>query len=423
MSNSQSAHTMAKKKIVNSKKAKKAKELTRLGSALRTLGGLGGTAVGSMIGMPTSGGSVGSSLGASLSRWLGSGDYEVSTNSIVQRANASGTIPAMHREGQSIVVRHKEYVAQISGKQAFTVVNTFAINPGLSNLFPWLASIATSFQEYKIRGMVYHYVPSSGNAISGTNAALGTVMMQTTYRSNDTAPASKVEMLNEYWSSESVPSQPFCHPIECNPKENPFNIQYVRTGTVPSGDNQLLYDLGTTYVAVSGQQADNTVLGDLWITYEIELKKPILTSNVTTSQVAFGWWVGGTYTTSNLFNGTLSSAGNLAVTTSVMTMTFPLGTSGKFAILLSVNGSGNLTACDFGIDPTYVNCSSYNNPVTTTTQLRNVLSGGTPQLNTGLRWNMISIPDPSVIATVTFANLAGLTTATASTYVVLKFSS
>lgn len=414
---------MAKKKVVSKKpKAKKAKELTRLGTALRTLGGLGGSAVGSLIGMPGSGGALGSSIGASLSKWLGSGDYEVSSNSILQRAEANGTIPAMHKEGQSVVIRHKEYVAQISGKIAFTVVNQFSINPGLANLFPWLSDIAVNFQEYRIRGMVYHYVPSSGSAISGTNSALGTVMLQTSYRSNDTAPANKVEMLNEYWSSESVPSEPFCHPIECNPKENPFNIQYVRSGSVPSGDNQLLYDLGTTYVAVSGQQADNTVLGDLWVTYEIELKKPVISSNVTKSLTAFGRYTGGTYTTTDLFNGTLTTSGTMAVTSSALTLTFPRGVFGNFLIIVYLSGSSNLTAVDFGAGSTYTNCVNYPNPVNTNAFVRNVLSGGTPQLSNGIRFEMITIPDPSLVAQVTLPNLAGLTTANNVNYVILYIS-
>lgn len=414
---------MAKKKVVSKKpKAKKAKELTRLGTALRTLGGLGGSAVGSLIGMPGSGGALGSSIGASLSKWLGSGDYEISSNSILQRAEANGTIPAMHKEGQSVVIRHKEYVAQISGKIAFTVVNQFSINPGLANLFPWLSDIAVNFQEYRIRGMVYHYVPSSGSAISGTNSALGTVMLQTSYRSNDTAPANKVEMLNEYWSSESVPSEPFCHPIECNPKENPFNIQYVRSGSVPSGDNQLLYDLGTTYVAVSGQQADNTVLGDLWVTYEIELKKPVISSNVTKSLSAFGRYTGGTYTTTNLFNGTLTTSGTMAVTSSALTLTFPRGVFGNFLIIVYLSGSSSLTAVDLGAGSTYTNCFNYPNPVNTNAFIRNILSGGTPQLNIGIRFEMITIPDPSLVAQVTLPNLAGLTTANTVNYVILYFS-
>ena len=47
-----------------------------------------------------------------------------------------------------------------------------------------------------------------------------------------------------------------------------------------------MYDLGVTHVAVSGQQANDVVLGDLWVTYEVELKKPILYSNVTSPGVA-----------------------------------------------------------------------------------------------------------------------------------------
>lgn len=413
---------MAKIKIKNKKVKKKTQELTRLGSALRSLGGLGGGALGSIIGMPTSGSSLGSSLGASLSRWLGSGDYEVNTNSILQRASSTGSIPTMHKEGQSIVVRHKEYVATISGKTAFTVVNSFNINPGLSNLFPWLADVAANFQEYRIRGMVFHYVPSSGLAVSGSNSALGTVMIQTSYRSNDTAPTNKVEMLNEYWSSESIPSEPFCHPVECNPKENPFNIQYVRNGAVPTGDNQLLYDLGTTYVAVAGQQANDTNLGDLWITYEIELKKPVVASNVSKALTAYGVFTGGTYTTTDIFNGTLVSSGNLAVTAAALTITWPRGVYGLFFVIVNVTGSGNLTAVDFGAGSTFTNCGSFTPPNQPVSFIRNVLSGGTPQLNTGIRYEFVSIPDPSVVASITFPNLAGLTTANRSTYTVIYMS-
>ncbi len=410
------------KRLVKKKNKKKDQELTRLGSALRTLGGIGGGAVGGLFGYPISGSSLGTSLGASLSKWLGSGDYEVSTNSIIQRASSTNSIPNMHKEGQTIVVRHKEFVCTISGKQNFTVVNSFNLNPGMANLFPWLSDVAENFQEYRIRGLVFHYIPSSGTAVSGTNAALGTVMIQTSYRSNDTQPVNKIEMLNEYWSSESIPSEPFCHPIECNPKENPFNIQYVRNGAVPAGDNQLLYDLGTTYIAVAGQQANDTDLGDLWVTYEIELKKPVVASNVSKALMAFGEFTGGTYTTTNIFNGTLVSSGNLAVVANTMTITFPRGVYGLFLLLVNLTGSGNLTAADLGAGGTTTNCYYYQPPNQPQSYIRNVLSGGTPQLNTGIRYDFIGISDPSVIASFTYPNFAGLTTANRCTYTVMYLS-
>ena len=104
-------------------------QVSAIGQALRALGGIGGTAAGAFFGAPGIGNTVGTGLGASLSRWLGSGDYTVSSNSLVTKA-AAGTIPSMHREGQSIIVRHKEYVSEIRGAISFTVRNQLAINPG-----------------------------------------------------------------------------------------------------------------------------------------------------------------------------------------------------------------------------------------------------------------------------------------------------
>jgi hypothetical protein len=233
--------------------------------------------------MPSSGASVGSGLGAALSKWLGSGDYQVSSNSMVSAMKASGSIPMMHKNDQTVVVRHKEFIGEIKSSQNYEVKYALELNPGVAQTFPWLSNIAKNYQEYRFKGIIFHYVPTSGSAIASTNNALGSVMLQTSYRATDAPPDSKRELLNEYWSTETSPAETTCHPIECNPSENPFNIQYVRQTDVPSGDNLLLYDLGRTYVATSGQQADGVTLGDLWVTYEVELKKPVLYSNVTVS--------------------------------------------------------------------------------------------------------------------------------------------
>jgi uncharacterized membrane protein len=52
----------------------KPQQVTLLGQALRSLGGLGGGAIGSMFGAPVTGSAVGTSLGTAISKWLGSGD-------------------------------------------------------------------------------------------------------------------------------------------------------------------------------------------------------------------------------------------------------------------------------------------------------------------------------------------------------------
>jgi hypothetical protein len=323
----------------------------------------------------------------------------------------------MHKDGQSITVRHKEFLTEIRGAQSFTVRNEFDINPGLPTTFPWLSAIAAQYSQYRIKGMVYHYVPTSGNAVSSTNAALGSVMLQTSYRASEPAPTSKIELLNEYWSSESKPSEAFCHPIECDPKENPFNVQYIRSGGLPSSENQLMYDLGRTTVAVSGQQADDIVLGDLWVTYEIELKKPIISSTnnsnittfhgVSTTGVTAAAPFGSVGTMSTVFNSF-----EAAPTFTANTCRFALGTVGVYQVtclfaaptaftagLWTITGG---TLFNVGGTPTYT--SAYT-----------VGSG------TGVYMCFVRINDPAVACVLT-ANTTTVTSATAVRVLITEFN-
>jgi hypothetical protein len=253
---------------------------------------------------------------------------------------------------QTIIVRHKEFLTEVKSSTTFAVRNSFTINPGSSKTFPWLSRLANCYQQYRLKGMVFHYVPTSGSAIASTNNALGSVMLQTSYRANDSVPASKVELLNEYWSAEAMPSEAFCHPIECNPAENPFNIQYIKAegAIVPGGDSVLLYDLGTTHLCVSGQQASDITLGDLWVTYEVELKKPILESNVTDSSFLYGnYQYASTPTFSNPFGTGSASIGNLRFTVNTSrTVILPAYTYGVFYVVVAYKPAttfttGNLT--------------------------------------------------------------------------------
>lgn len=390
-----------KKKNAKKKARASQQEVTRLGAALRSLGGLGGAAVGGLFGQPTAGAGVGTHIGAALSKWLGSGDYAVSQNSIVARSSAG--IPAMHSTGQSVIVRHKEFLGEVISSQSFKVNTSYPLNPGYPSTFPWLAGIASRFTEYSFKGVVFHYVPTSGSAVSSTNAALGSVILQTSYRALEAAPVSKVEMLNEYWSTEGAPNEAFCHPIECNPKENPFNVQYVRGEAVPSGDPLMMYDLGKTFIAVSGQQADGVVLGDLWVAYEVELRKPVLVSNVVdpyprqTGKFSAA-------TASSLFGGTSILAGSLTCTYATNTVTFPLGVSGNymFRFFLLRNGS-DMTACSTTITTT--NCTAIaHTPLYSASANVTQVPGSAGSTYTTAMWTgAVNITNPSLTASVQFS--------------------
>jgi hypothetical protein len=258
------------------------------------LGGLGGGAIAPYAGAsPAAGHLAGRTLAASISKWLGFGAYKVGRNSIMQESD--GTIPMMHRESQSVVVRHREYLGDVKSSINYTKALELALNPGLASSFPWLSTMAQMYQEYTWRGMVFHFVPTVGEAVSSTVPAFGNVMMHTDYRVTAPAPVSKAELLNEYFASDARPSEAFIHPIECDPKENPYNVQYVRTNGVSAYEDPKSYDLGMFRVYTQGQSADNVTLGEIWVTYEVELRKP----QVASTSSGYSWfdWSGTTSTT------------------------------------------------------------------------------------------------------------------------------
>lgn len=383
------------------KKQTKQDELTRLGAALRGLGYMGGNALGSLVGMPL--GQAGKDFGAGVSKWLGSGDYTVSANSLV--SSARNSVPMMHKDDQTIIVRHKEFIGEIQGNTTFTVRHNYDINPGNRDLFPWLSQIAQHFQEYRMKGMVYHYVPTSGTAVSSSNAALGSVMFQTSYRAGDAPPGTKRELLNEYWSTETVPYEAVCHPIECDPKENPYNLHYVTNGFIPGGD-PMLYNLGTTFVAVSGMQTSNQVVGDLWVTYEVELKKPLIASDVTSGTSTLSAFIldnAGSITGTTLFNGTTNKEGALADTITFVNNTISLSaaSSGYFQFYICVRAVTNFTGFSF-VNPTLTNCTTA--PIASgATFNTSTLGGTTPTLSRGFIEFAVLKTSTSAPATMAFS--------------------
>lgn len=214
---------------------------------------------------------------------FGSGDYVKPGFTIKSNTlwNLAEQIPQMHSAGHSTVFRHREYLCDITSSAtagAFKI-QSFLINPGYSATFPWLSNIAsTSYQKYRIRGMIFEFRSMSGDALNSVNTALGTVIMSTNYSAIDAPFQNKAQMENTDFGMSARPSMCMVHPIECDPRMTPLSEQYVANGT----ENRLKYDprmddLGVFYIATQCMQGASVNVGELWVSYDIELITPIQT--------------------------------------------------------------------------------------------------------------------------------------------------
>jgi len=244
---------------------------------LRGGGSLAGGALGTVIGGPA-GGALGSFLGGKLghlvSQVTGFGDYSIDQNSIMAGGMSIPQVVNSVDRG-SVIIRHREFIRDISASTAFTILK-FPLNPGQKSTFPWLSQIAANFEQYRLRGVLFEFLSTSSDAVlsSSTSTALGTVNIATDYDAIDAAYTDKRSMLNTMFSSSNKPSQTFIHPIECKKSINPLSLQYIRTElSAPANTDIRMYDLGNTYVATEGMQAATGNVGELWVTYEVELFK------------------------------------------------------------------------------------------------------------------------------------------------------
>lgn len=305
------------------------------------LGGVAGEAFGGPAGMAL-GTLLGGKAGELIENITGFGDYRLHSNTIMKGGmSPPQVVNSMKRGGY--IVRHREYICDVSPSVAFTM-QTFALNPGLQSSFPWLSQMANSFEEYKWRGLLFEFKSMSSDAVfsASSSSALGTVVMATQYNSLAPPFSDKRTMENYEFANSSKPSVSFIHPVECEPGVTPITPQYIRGGNTFQGD-QRLYDLGEFCLATVGfQSADTGVIGELWATYEIEFFKnkynPVnLSDHFTLNGPLFGAPFGTGNYSSNITNGS-----NLGGTLTATTYSFPSNlSSGVFMFEYNMSGSTN----------------------------------------------------------------------------------
>lgn len=156
-----------------------------------------------------------------------------------------------------------EYITDLRPTTANFQVLIFPINPGQPTLFPWLSTIADSWEYYMINRFRIIYKPNAAST------AVGTVAIAVDYDNYDSTPLSK-QQLAEFkpyvsgvpWSSSIIYDMP-----NTLAKLHNNGKLLVRSGYF-SGDKNL-NDVGLLYVAT--QDVTPGYLGELYVDYDITL--------------------------------------------------------------------------------------------------------------------------------------------------------
>lgn len=185
-------------------------------------------------------------------------------------------------------VKHSEYVKDVVGSMDFEGEG-FPINPGVSELFPWLSSIAKRYESYQFKNLKFRFETTSPTSTAGS------VILTVDYNPDGQVPNSKVEALAMESAVRTPPWGSVEH-VSLGHNLTKRKSYYVRNNK--SGVEKDLYDTGLFSMMVEGVPTETGSIGEMYVDYEIDLITPILTADVDstggTGDIEGGTDLGGT---------------------------------------------------------------------------------------------------------------------------------
>lgn len=164
----------------------------------------------------------------------------------------------------SCYIKHREYLYDVYGTTDFATNKTH-INAGLYSSFPWLSAIANRFESYLFHTLKYEFCTESP-----TNE-VGTVLLTVDFDPLDAAPVNKTQALAYAGAVRSPPWADCCY--IASKKDLKKRTSYFTREKVSETADLTTKDVGNLYVCTQAQ-ANNRVLGEIWVDYEVELMTP-----------------------------------------------------------------------------------------------------------------------------------------------------
>lgn len=206
-------------------------------------------------------------------------------------------------------IRHREYISDLSGSVAFSTA-AFPINSGLARSFPWLSKVASRYESYRFDRLSFAFeteAPTSSTGVVGLCVDFDPI---------DAAPVSKTAALSYEGAVRSAPWD--CSAYHAKRSNLSKRKSYfVRCGNLSDSASLSLHDVGNLFVITKGQ-ADTSVIGELYVDYDIVLETPQTDPSAQSSKIVGG----GTITAAALFGDAPVITGCLDTSVSGSVITF-----------------------------------------------------------------------------------------------------
>lgn len=222
--------------------------------------------------------------------YSGRGGY----NSLISGGRPAMVMSGAMDETQGLVVSHTEYLSDVFGAPSGAFYSdTYSLNPGLSENFPWLSQLASNYEEYEFVQLVFSYKSTvDASAINNTSGSTGTIIMATNYNATAQPFANKETMMQYHGANSGRVVDDHSHGVECDPTKNAMTAQkFIRTGNALPGQDLKLYDLGFFQLSQVNIPSAfyNQQIGELWVTYTVRLDKPRLYTSLGGMQLESRW--------------------------------------------------------------------------------------------------------------------------------------
>lgn len=171
--------------------------------------------------------------------------------------------PSTRPSGKGFLVSHRERFYTVETTTNNLETRTFACNPGLGSMFPWLSTLAMRYEKYKFKDLSFHFTTQAA-------PGAGTVMMIFDFDANDTAPVD----MDQAALSNDYSNGPVWNDQVLRPQISVGDMlpQKLTRPATPGGQYGLNnYDVGQLHIMTRGCGGAALTLGYVEVRYTVEL--------------------------------------------------------------------------------------------------------------------------------------------------------